>query len=91
MSPSKAIDPALLRHAVSPTISQADYMHQQEVRSLVAGVFFDATCVLDAYMEARATRLLQFRGYASQVIQQLRSAVAIVDREHRILYANELF
>ncbi|TWT35975.1 Blue-light-activated protein [Posidoniimonas corsicana] len=54
-------------------------------------VFFDVTFVIDAYMEARASRLLQLRGLASQVMTDVSSAVVVTDRECRVLFANEAF
>jgi PAS domain S-box-containing protein len=62
-----------------------------KLRSLLRAVCFDATFVVDAYMEARAASLLKLRGFAHQLMHGLTSAVVIVDDQARILFANEPF
>lgn len=58
------------------------------VRALVRAVFFDLSFAIDAYLEARADTLLRTEGYASQLVAGLASAVAVVDRQDRLLSAN---
>ncbi|MCA9037636.1 MAG: response regulator [Planctomycetaceae bacterium] len=57
--------------------------------AFVRGVFFDVTFVIDSYMEARAATLMHAEGLAGRVMKGLQSAVAVVDTDQRILYANE--
>jgi PAS domain-containing protein len=52
-------------------------------------VFFDLTFVIDAYMEARVSTLFEISRFAGQVVTGLANGVAVVDRRHRIEYANE--
>ncbi|MCO6045835.1 protoglobin domain-containing protein [Aeoliella sp. ICT_H6.2] len=59
------------------------------IDALLRVVIMDTTFVINAYMEARANRLLQLRGFAQRLIGRLTSAVAILDSECRILFANE--
>ena len=57
--------------------------------ALIRAMFFDITFVIDAYMEARAQSLLHAEGLAGRVMKGLSSAVAVVDGDQNILYANE--
>jgi len=58
------------------------------LQALVRAVCFDLSFVIDAYMDARADRLLQIEGYARQLVAGLASAVAIVDGHDRLVSAN---
>lgn len=59
-----------------------------KVTNLVKGVMFDASFVLDAYMDTRATSVLRHEGYASQLLANLTMGVAVLDPQHRVNYAN---
>lgn len=58
------------------------------VGALVKAVFFDLSFVIDAYMDARADRLLQVEGFVQQLVSGMESAVAIVDVRNRLVSAN---
>lgn len=58
------------------------------LQALVRAVCFDVSFVIDAYMDARADRLLALEGYARQLVAGLASAVAIVDAHGRLVSAN---
>lgn len=58
------------------------------LQALVRAVCFDVSFVIDAYMDARADRLLALEGYARQLVAGLASAVAVVDAHGRLVSAN---
>ncbi|MCA9168669.1 MAG: hypothetical protein KDB23_13435 [Planctomycetales bacterium] len=64
---------------------------EDAIRAFLRIVFLDMTFVVDAYMDARAQRLVELRGLAKELVQGVASAVAIVDSRQRVLFANELF
>lgn len=64
---------------------------RRDVDALIRAAFFDATFVIDAYLEARASSLLQTGRFASQVVTGLANGVAIVDSRDRIEFANDQF
>lgn len=61
------------------------------LRAFFKALVFDVTFVIDAYMSARAASLMQFQGYAQQLMVGLTSAVAILNAHGRIRYANDSF
>lgn len=60
----------------------------RSVAALIKAVFFDVAFVIDAYMDARAETLLRAEGYASQLVADLGSAVAVLDPADRVVSAN---
>lgn len=59
------------------------------VDALVRAALYDATFVLDAYLNARAETLLHGAHYASHIVASLNTGVAVVDARDRLEYANE--
>lgn len=59
------------------------------VDALVRSALFDATFVLDAYLEGRAARLKEGALYAGHIVASLGTGVAVVDARNRMEYANE--
>lgn len=59
------------------------------VDALVRAALYDATFVLDAYLNARAETLLHGAHYANHIVASLNTGVAVVDARDRLEYANE--
>lgn len=60
------------------------------LRSFFKGFFFDITFVIDAYMSARAETLTRSESYAAQLMAGMTSAVAVIDAQSRVIYANDV-
>lgn len=58
------------------------------VRALLRAAYFDATFVVDAYMEARAESVLRNEGYATRLVASLTAGICIIDDRHRVISAN---
>ena len=56
--------------------------------ALVKAIFFDASFVIDAYMEARRETLLRADAFADRVVSGLAAAVAVLDEQGRVVSAN---
>ena len=70
------------------TIDPAQADAPELIQALVRAVLFDVSFVIDAYMEARVTRLFRTEGYAQQLVEGLASAVAVIDGRDRLISAN---
>ncbi len=70
--------------AIDPALPNAPEL----ILALVRAVLFDVSFVIDAYMEARVSRLFRSEGYAQQLVEGLASAVAVIDSRDRLISAN---
>jgi PAS domain-containing protein len=70
--------------AIDPTLPEAPEL----IQALVRASLFDVSFVIDAYMEARVSRLFRSEGYAQQLLEGLASAVAVIDGRDRLISAN---
>jgi PAS domain S-box-containing protein len=80
-----------LARQVTAFVRELAREHAEPARAIsvfVRAVFFDVSFVIDAYLDARTSRLLQTDGYANQLVAGLASAVAVVDGHDRLLSAN---
>ncbi len=59
------------------------------LRGLVSSFLFDASLVLDAYLEARRETLLRADSYATALLERLPTGVVVLDGDHRIVSANQ--
>lgn len=57
--------------------------------AIVRAAFYDLTFVLDAYLDARIDTLLDGQRFASQIVANLATGVAVVDARGRLEYVNE--